>query len=80
MSKPTRAETDWSAHAGAQVLARRIALYWRQRGYAGIVTWVVGMHDANGELTGTYGVRSNCVDGIPPREPIQAAGEAPCAS
>lgn len=57
---------DWCTHAGAQELARRITAYWRKKGYTSVLTSVEYRvkGSSDGEI---YGVRSNLVDGMPPR-------------
>ena len=61
-----RDEGDLCTQAGAHELARRIEAYWRKGGYTSVVTFVERKikSTTGGEI---YGVRSNLVDGLPPR-------------
>ena len=59
--------TDWLEKAGSEELGRRIALYWRERGYQ-VKMSVEGSKgekqtgDRRGEL---WGARSDMVNGLP---------------
>lgn len=67
---------DTLTRYGAGVLADYIDQYWRTRGYLGIQT---EKYELPGS-PGVYGVRSNMVGGVPPRnsalQALMAAGHA----
>jgi hypothetical protein len=53
----------------AERLAEQVATYWQIHGYTGIKTWVVAERTVANDNIGTvYGVRSNLVGGLPPRD------------
>lgn len=58
-----RVVPDYMTPVGARVLADRIVAYWLDRGYAGIK-----MLFECSPLTEAWSVRSNMVNGFPPRE------------
>ena len=55
------------SHEQAQILASRVKNYWRQKGHAGVDVWV---EQATTDKSGhpVFGLRSNLVRGLPPRE------------
>ena len=59
---------DHISEDGAQKLARRIREYWADRGLKVTTSvapiWVGAAGDGKGAV---YGIRSNMVDGVPPR-------------
>jgi hypothetical protein len=61
-----------SSYSTARKLADEIVAYWRQRGHTAVNTWVVaeGVAPANDNEKERviYGVRSNLVNGFPPRK------------
>jgi hypothetical protein len=53
---------------GAERLAEELATYWQIRGFPNVKTWVVAEHANDNNIGTVYGVRSNLVGGLPPRE------------
>ena len=60
--RPSRA-VNWLSRDGAEDCARAIETFWHQRGHAGVKCSV---HEAS-ETAGRFHVRSNLVNGKPPR-------------
>lgn len=58
---------DRLSYGGAQMLAIEIANWWRERGYPGIRTWVEPTPIRFPVDRPVYAVRSNMVNGKPPR-------------
>lgn len=58
-------ERNWCTASGNQELARRIRAYWYDRGHANVEVDVVLVARMQGEPL--YGIKSNLVDGMPPR-------------
>lgn len=63
-------EVDWLSEKGASVLADRIHSYWLRRGHD-VKVWVELAEEARRDVIknghGTYAVRSNLVNGLPPK-------------
>ena len=53
-----------TAH-GAAELAKELEAFWKERGYPGIRCWVQKFTDAH--VTYGHGIRSNLLNGIPPK-------------
>ena len=58
---------DLHSFKGAGVLAKVIESYWRSRGYAGVV---VERFEVEGTREPHFGVRSNIVNGFPPKSMV----------
>lgn len=74
---PTRSSSggrrDTLSYPNAVQIARRIEEVWRKYGYEGIRAWVEKLD--LGTKQPLWVVRSNCVNGIPPREAPKTSDE-----
>jgi len=76
MPEQTPYTYDTLTLAGAKRLARTITDYWTNRGYRGISTWIEPITIPLKKTEGTeriYAVRTNCINGVPPRVPAASA-------
>lgn len=59
---------DWCGKEGAQNLARRLRVYWQERGYGDVSTEVgVALGNPADKSGMVYSVRTNMKNGYPPK-------------
>ena len=60
---------DYASRDGAYELIAMIEKYWAERGYRGLKAEVVLVKTTRAHAV--FGVRSNMINGFPPREKVQ---------
>jgi len=76
---PGQLRPDWSSRVGAHTLADHLIQFWKDKGYYGIRAWIDQFRfrsaaDVRAE-TGWFAVRSNIVNGFPPKMAEKTNGE-----
>ena len=61
---------------GAEYIQFRMEQYWLRLGYKGLRTWIVKVRDPTASDRCVHMVRSNMVNGFPPREAEELPLEA----
>jgi hypothetical protein len=59
---------DNLSKAGAVELACRLQAYWTARGAHNVRHWVEAAHDPGNGRCATWTIRSNLINGLPPRQ------------